>query len=140
MKKIYFAAVFITLFAGVLYSYSNNHKTPATIAPISITGLWADSNSAAFTNCHAIFSEKDGKVSFAHYLEFNGTGMVEEGKGTITGNKVQYDVIVTKAIPGWALAGTHILTLSDDGKKLSGIFKDAKGNTGPIVFVKRSDP
>jgi len=100
-------------------------------------GIWADSNSTAFTNGYAIFSiDAHGKLAVTHYVEFNGTPMVEKGIGFCTHNTLSYDVFVTKAIPGWSLTGQHVLTLSEDGKTLRGYYKDSKGNTGPLVFKK----
>ncbi|MFN3404214.1 MAG: hypothetical protein ACK40G_08990 [Cytophagaceae bacterium] len=101
-----------------------------------INGLWADSNSASFNNCYVIFAQEGEDVNFSHYLEFNGVQMVEYGKGKIKGNSLEYNVSVSKAIPGWATSGTHILTLSEDKKTLRGIYKDSKGNSGPIVFKR----
>jgi hypothetical protein len=83
-----------------------------------------------------IISQTGNKILVAHYLEFNGTPMVEEGKGKVSGRKASYKVKVTKAIPGWATSGEHFLELSPDGTALRGYYKDAKGNTGPIVFKK----
>ncbi len=103
---------------------------------VNLTGIWTDSNSTAFQNCYAIFSQKGDKITMLHYLEFNGTSMVEEGKGKVTGNTVSYDVIVTKAIPGWATTGKHSLVLSADGNTLRGTYTDGKGNTGPLVYKK----
>lgn len=126
------SALFILI---VMCGFNKNVQHSAVPAYPSITGLWADSNSTAFTNCYAIFSEKNGNVTFAHYLEFNGMSQVEEGKGSIKGNQVQYEVTVTKVIPGWVTSGTHILTLSDDGKTLRGIYRSAAGE-GPLVFKR----
>ncbi|MNJ05382.1 hypothetical protein D3C73_1666620 [compost metagenome] len=62
--------------------------------------------------------------------------MVEEGEGIINNHKVSYKVVVTRAIPGWALKGEHLLELSPDGSTLRGVFKDEQGNTGPLVFKR----
>ncbi|POY37789.1 hypothetical protein C3K47_04450 [Solitalea longa] len=123
---------FLALSGLFLFPAFTDHSSP----PINITGLWADSNSTNFSHCYAIFSQEGNKVKVAHYLEFKGTPMVEIGEGNITGNKVDYKVKVTKAIPGWALSGEHILELSPDGNTLRGIYKDEQGNTGPMVFKK----
>ncbi|MCO4294125.1 hypothetical protein NF867_14775 [Solitalea sp. MAHUQ-68] len=126
--------LFPLLFLGGLFSVVafTNPTSPTT----NITGLWADSNSSNFKHCYAIFSQEGNKIKVAHYLEFKGTPMVEIGEGSITGNKIDYKVKVTKAIPGWALSGEHILELSTDGNTLRGIYKDEQGNSGPMVFKK----
>lgn len=71
-----------------------------------------------------------------HYLEFKGQKMIEYGIGEIKNNTVTYDVIVTKAIPGWATKGKHILTLNKQGDTLRGTYEDEQGNSGPIIFAK----
>lgn len=113
------------------YSFSQNKQNE-----MNITGWWADSNSTNFTNGAMLISQLKNVVTIVHYVEFNGTSMVEEGKGTILKNKVQYKVIVSKSIPGWSVEGEHFLTLSNDGKTLRGIYKDNKGNVGPLVFKR----
>ena len=102
-----------------------------------INGVWLDSNSTAFTNGYAIISvDQQGNVFMTHYVEFNGVPMVEKGIGKLQNKTITYDVLVTKAIPGWSTQGMHQLTLSDDGQTLRGIYKDNKGNSGPLVFKK----
>jgi len=103
---------------------------------VNVTGIWVDSNSTAFQNCYVIFSQQGSKITMLHYLEFNGAPLVEEGKGSITGNTVSYNVIVTKPIEGWATTGKHCLVLSADGNTLRGTYLDGKGNKGPLVFKK----
>lgn len=105
--------------------------------PNPVNGIWADSNSTAFTNGYAIFSvDAHGKLTMSHYVEFNGTPMVEKGIGFCNHKTLSYDVFVTKAIPGWSTTGQHVLTLSEDGNTLRGHYKDGKGNTGPLVFKR----
>lgn len=102
-----------------------------------VNGIWADSNSSAFTNGYAIFSvDEQGKLVMTHYVEFNGVPMVEKGIGFYSKGVLNYDAIVTKAIPGWSLKGQHVLTLSEDGNTLRGYYKDEKGNSGPLVFKR----
>ena len=131
MKYFFFTVILAFV---VTYSFSQSEKEKGYV---DVSGLWVDSNSASFQNCYLIISQTGRNVVVAHYLEFDGTSMVEEGKGTVSGRKVVYKVKVTKAIPGWATSGTHYLELSEDGNTLRGAYKDAKGNTGPIVFKKK---
>jgi hypothetical protein len=102
----------------------------------NINGVWADSNSTVFTNCYLIIAQDGAKTNMTHYLEFNGTPMVETGVGTYIDGKVFFEVKVTKPIPGWATTGKHYLTISADGKTLRGEYQDAKGNKGPLVFKR----
>lgn len=124
----------VFIFLSVLYF---NHPVFSQTKPNSVNGIWADSNSAAFTNGYAIFSvDEQGKLAMTHYVEFNGVPMVEKGIGFCSQGTLNYDAMVTKAIPGWSLKGQHILTLSKDGNTLRGYYKDEKGNSGPLVFKR----
>jgi hypothetical protein len=107
-----------------------------TTAPINLNGIWADSNSTSFQNCYLIIAQEGEKINMSHYLEFNGTPMVEYGTGKYGNGKVYFEVKVSKAIPGWATTGKHFLMLSNDGKTLRGEYEDDKGNRGPLVFKR----
>lgn len=122
----------------VLFSlcYFNNQAF-SQIKSNLVNGIWADSNSTAFTYGYAIFSvDEKGKLAMTHYVEYNGIAMVEKGIGFCSHGTLNYDAIVTKGIPGWSLRGQHVLTLSEDGNTLRGYYKDEKGNTGPLVFKR----
>jgi hypothetical protein len=68
---------------------------------------------------------QDGyKIIMNHYLEFKGINMVEYGIGKIKDTTVSYDVVVTKAIPGWATKGKHFLTLNKKRDTLRGTYQD----------------
>lgn len=118
-----------------VFSFSNQGFSQTKPNPVN--GIWVDSNSAAFTHAYAIFSvDEQGKLAMTHYLEYNGTPMVEKGIGFCSHGTLNYDAIVTKGIPGWSLKGQHVLTLSEDGNTLRGYYKDEKGNTGALVFKR----
>jgi hypothetical protein len=105
-------------------------------SPTNISGLWTDVNSTNFKNCYVIIAQDGNKIIMNHYLEFKGTKMVEYGIGQIKDSAVTYNVVVTKAIPGWATKGKHILTLNKQGDTLKGTYEDEQGKNGPIVFTK----
>lgn len=126
-KTIIILSLFITL-----SSYTPKTNTP----PANISGLWTDVNSSNFKNCYVIIAQDGTKIIMNHYLEYKGTGMIEYGIGEIKDNTVSYDVVVTKAIPGWATKGKHILTLNAQRDTLRGTYQDEQGKYGPIVFAK----
>lgn len=103
-----------------------------------INGVWQDSTGASFKNCIAIFSVQNDSVFMSHYLEFNGIPFVESGAGIISGDTLNYQVTVTRQIPGWSTAGIHQLVLSADRKTLRGTYSDNVGNTGTLVFKRIS--
>mgnify|MGYP006377665469 CR=1 FL=1 len=101
-----------------------------------VNGLWSGVNNENFKNNQLIIAQDRSKIIITHYLEYKGISMIEYGIGTIKGDDVAYDVIVTKAIPGWALKGKHILKLNKTKDSLIGIYDAGKGNTGEIVFKR----
>ena len=139
MKKYFVTiAIILTIFGVSAYSLDNDkvvNEEQKLIAD-QLTGLWSDSNSTEFNNSYIIFSVEGNHIDMMHYLEYHGKPMVEKGKGQIYGRRLDYFVVVTKPIPGWAVTGEHFLTLSSDGTTLRGAFEDEKGNLGKLVFKK----
>ena len=130
-KTMFKTIVILTLFATLS---SCNSKTE--IPPANISGLWTDVNSSNFKNCYVLIAQDGNKIIMNHYLEFKGAGMVEYGIGKIKDTTVTYDVVVTKAIPGWAIKGKHFLNLNKRGDTLRGIYQDDQGKHGSITFAK----
>lgn len=126
---------FLLLFAIFLFSNFGYSQKKTDTSKIDINGVWQDINPDV-QNAVVIISEQNGKVIFSHYLEWKGKKFVESGIGKRIGNTVGYTVDVTLPIKGWATAGTHTLTLSEDGNTLEGTFVDNKKRTGPIAFKR----
>jgi hypothetical protein len=127
-KKNFFI---LTLFV-LLTSCTSKTRIPVA----NISGLWTDVNSSNFKNCYVIIAQDGNKIIMNHYLEFKGVGMVEYGIGKIKDTTLSYDVVVTKAIPGWATKGKHFLTLNKKRDTLRGTYQDEQGKYGTIVFAK----
>lgn len=123
------------LFVTVLFTNFGYSQKKSTTPKTDINGVWEDINPGV-QNAVAIISEQNGKVIFSHYLEWKGQKFVESGTGKRTGNTIVYTVKVTLPIEGWATAGKHTLTLSEDGNKLEGTFTDNKKRNGPIAFKR----
>lgn len=140
----HFFIIFISLLLGLgIFAFDSNSEAGISsanheedIRSEELSGLWADSNSTSFKNGYVIFSVEGNQVEMMHYLEFKGQPLVEKGRGRIIGRKLDYFVVVTRPIPGWAVTGEHFLTLSPDGKTLRGAYEDEKGNLGKLVFKK----
>ena len=127
--------LFYLLFVSILFSNFGYSQKKSATQKIDINGVWEDINPDV-KNAIVIISEQNGKVIFSHYLEWKGQKFVESGVGKRIGNTIGYTVDVTLPIKGWAIAGTHTLTLSEDGNTLEGTFVDNKKRTGPIAFKK----
>ena len=139
MKKTIFIGILVLVSFGIMaFSYDETFMKPsgASISVIDLAGLWRDSNRTAYQNSSIIFSVEGSNLEMLHYMEWKGQPFVEKGKGKIYGRNLDYFVVVTKPIVGWALTGEHFLTLSEDGKTLRGAYEDELGNLGALVFKK----
>jgi hypothetical protein len=125
-----------TILILILFISLSSCTSKTDALPANISGLWTDVNSSNFKNCYVIIAQDGNKIIMNHYLEFKGTGMVEYGIGKIKDTTVSYDVVVTKAIPGWATKGKHFLTLNKRGDTLRGTYQDEQGKYGTIVFAR----
>ncbi len=101
----------------------------------AIDGLWADVNSADFTNGTMIIAQDGDAIHMSHYVEYKGIAMVEYGIGKRHGDILDYDVTVTRPIPGWVDKGRHTLKLSTDGEYLKGEYHSTAGS-GPLLFKR----
>jgi hypothetical protein len=108
----------------------------ATRTGAALSGLWRDSNTTVYKNSSIIFSVEGSNMEMLHYMEWEGKPFVEKGRGKIYGSKLDYFVVVTNPIPGWAMTGEHFLTISSDGRTLRGAFEDENGILGSLVFKK----
>lgn len=126
--KLFYTFILSVLFTTNSFSQDVSHD---------INGLWEDSTGTPFTNCHLIFAMKNDSVFMTHYIEFNGQPFVEYGTGIMIKDSLNYEVIVTKGIPGWSTAGIHRLKIFDSGNTLRGSYHDDNGNTGPLVFKRK---
>jgi hypothetical protein len=122
MKKIYILIFTLYLSAQIMAQHNLN-------------GMWKDVNDTAFKNCYVIIAQDKDSVFVNHYLEFNGTPMVEYGKGIIKNDSVIYNVNVSLAIPGWSTKGIHKLKITNQNTLL-GMYFDNKGNSGKIEFTR----
>ena len=140
MKKLLFitliSAVTLTITAFNSTTKTNNGSNANNIGVIELAGLWRDSNTTDYKNSTILFSVEGSQLEMMHYMEWKGKPFLEKGRGKIYGRKLDYFVVVTKTIPGWALTGEHFLTLSADGKTLRGAFEDENGKIGALVFKK----
>lgn len=129
----------LLIFSFMLLIFScQKERESHTDSFVNLNGIWSDCNNGDFDNCYAVFSTIGDSIYMGHYLEYQNQPFFESGKGIIKGDSVIYHVDVIRTIPGWgAGGGTHYLKLSDDKKRLEGIFVADSGNSGPMVFKRR---
>lgn len=112
---------------------ANAPKDPFAIPDVA--GVWTDHPAPTITNAYMIISQIGSKLKMVHHLTWKGQPFIEEGVGTINADGyIQWDVIVTTPIPGWATAGQHKLKYESNKGTLKGTYHDNKDNEGPLFF------
>ena len=128
-KTTIFMAVLVILWAASI-----------AMAEENISGVWEDVDPMA-VNAQSVYAQFGNKVHATGYFEFQGVQpCVWLGTGTINGNKVELTVIFSKkpSDPIWNGAdGKYVLTLSPDGRTLSGTWYNKNGASGAKKIVKR---
>jgi hypothetical protein len=105
----------------------------------NFSGIWEDQNPGTVNSVY-IYSQSGNKVQVTGYFEHRGVPCVWSGTGTVNGNKVEHTVNYSKRHPDpiWRGAdGKLILTLSADGKTLSGTWYNNNKESGTKTIVKR---
>jgi hypothetical protein len=102
----------------------------------SISGLWKEVSTPKHENSYVVFSQDAGLLFVTCYWEFEGTPIVWHGVGSAWGNQVEYAYKSTKIRSGWDPVGKQEMTLSPDGKTLTGTWKNTRGESGPLKFIK----
>jgi len=111
--------------------------TPAALAGDSISGLWEEVSTPEHKSSVVIFSQEGETIHVASYWEFRGQKVVWHGKGTRKGNLVKYSYSTTRGPSKWEPYGVHDLTLSKDGKTMTGTWKNQKKQSGPLKFIRK---
>lgn len=129
MKKLTVAVALFFVFSMVSIAMAGGN----------FSGIWEDKNPDT-VNSQYIYAQFGNKVHVNGYFEFKGVPCVWSGTGTINGNKVEHTVNYSKRYPdaGWKGAdGRFVLTLSADGRTLSGTWYNNNGDSGSKIIVKR---
>jgi hypothetical protein len=109
------------------------------MAAENFSGIWEDKNPDTVNSVY-IYSQFGNKVQASGYFEIKGVPCVWSGTGTVNGNQVEHTVNYSKRYPhpSWNGAdGKLVLTLSPDGKTLSGTWYNNNGDSGSKIIVKR---
>jgi hypothetical protein len=127
MKKLAVLGVALFILCGV----------SVAVAGQNISGIWGGDGSGV-TNVQVIFAQSGKNVQVAGYFEINGTPYVWSGSGTLIGNALEYSVIYSKnPDPGNGPNGKHVMTLSSDGRTITGQWNNNYGNSGTVRYVKQ---
>jgi len=111
--------------------------TPAVLAGDSISGLWQEVSTPEHKSSFVVFSQDGEKVHVACYWEYRGQEVVWHGKGTRKGHRVKYAYNTTRGPSNWEPYGVHDLTLSKDGKTMTGTWTNQRKESGPLKFIRK---
>lgn len=107
----------------------------------NISGIWKEASGVSqATNIQLMYAQVGNTVHAVGYFEINGVPCVWHGTGTINGNTVEYPVLYSKPYPEWkrnGADGKHVLTLSADGKTVTGKWYNNNGDSGSTIYVKQ---
>jgi hypothetical protein len=110
---------------------------PMAMAGETISGLWQETSTPDYKSSHVIFSQDGEEIVVTCYWEFKGQKVVWHGHGTRRGKQVVYTITHTVCPPDFAQKGEHKLTISPDGKTMTGKWSNARKESGPLKFVRK---
>lgn len=128
MKRL---SIIVVLLVGCIVSIA--------FAGQNISGIWvAMEDNPEVSNLQVIYSQIGTKVNAVAYFEYKGVPCVWHGNGTVSGNKAKYSVNYSKHYPGWNGAdGKHVMTISTDGKTMTGNWYNQNGDSGRMTYSKK---
>jgi hypothetical protein len=128
MKRIVmmFLAIFMMFMGSTVFAQQSNN----------IGGVWRETSTNEIVNSIVVVSQDGNNLTLCAYWEFRGNQFVWQATGTINGRKVVYQLKHTKYLAGWGVEGVHELELAGDGRSMIGQWKNNKGESGSLKFVK----
>lgn len=127
MKKLasFLSALIIVFMVSTVFAEQN------------VSGIWVSEGSGV-SNAQLIYAQNGTKLQVAGYFEVNGSPYVWHGTGTVKGNVLEYSVLYSKnPDSGDGPNGRHVMTLSPDGKTVSGKWFNNYGKSGTGSYVKQ---
>jgi hypothetical protein len=106
----------------------------------SIEGEWRD-ESPELSNSVVVYTQNGNQISARGSFIFNGFRCEWVGSGSISGNQVTHTVQYTRRPPDEAWRGADgrlVLTLSADGRVLSGTWSNNNGHSGAKRLTRRN--
>jgi hypothetical protein len=131
----------LNLMVGILFLCC---AAGVAMAQENISGIWdEDAQSQAtsgVSSSQIMFAQFGNKLQVIGFFEYRGVSCVWSGTGTVNGSAVEHSVNYSKRYPdpAWKGAdGKFVLTLSPDGRTLTGKWHNNNGDSGTKKFVKR---
>lgn len=100
-----------------------------------VSGVWRNPQAEAKDSTIILSQHRDLVYGAAH-ARWNSASAVWHGRGQLRGKRLQLQILYTLNPNQWAPKVTLDLLLSDDGRALVGIWRNKKGESGPLRFEK----
>jgi hypothetical protein len=111
----------------------------AVAQPLSIEGDWTDDHPALVNNI-VTFRQEGNRITAHGSFTFNGFRCEWVGTGTLNGDRLEHTINYTRRPPDAAWRGADgrvVLTLSADGRSLTGTWYNNNGDSGPKRLNRR---
>jgi len=105
----------------------------------SIDGVWEEVSTPGHKNSTIVICQIDDQVYLTASWYFNGQHIVWKGEGFRDGNKIEYLIVHSKYVTGWATKANHKLSVSSDGKTLNGSWTNTRNESGTLKFIKKEN-
>jgi hypothetical protein len=103
-----------------------------------INGVWEETSTPDHQNSTVVICQLGNQVYLTCYWEFKGKPVVWKGECTRKGNQLEFGTKHAKIIKGWDPNVRQHLTISDNGKSMSGKWQNSNGDSGKLSYVKKS--
>ena len=103
-----------------------------------INGVWSETSTADHENSTVVICQLGEQVYLTCYWEYKGQPVVWKGECTRNGNQLEFDTKHAKIIKGWDPNVRQKLTISNDGKSMSGKWVNSKNESGSVSYIKKS--
>jgi hypothetical protein len=127
--------------AGILFIFC---AARVAMAQENMSGIWDEDaqsqRTSEISRSVIIYAQFGNKLRATGFFEYKGDTCVWAGTGTVDGKAVEHSVNYSKwgSLPGYKDAdGGFVLTLSPDGRTLTGTWHSNNGGSGTKKFVKR---
>ena len=131
----------LILMAGIFFIFCT---LPVAVAQENMSGIWDEDAQSQKTSdvssSQVMYAQFGNQIQVIGYFEYRGVSCVWSGTGTVKGSAVEHAVNYSKRYPDPAWKGADgrlVLTLSPDGRILTGTWHNNNGDSGSKKYVKR---
>jgi hypothetical protein len=106
---------------------------PPSSQAVDISGRWLTDGGVAI-----VFTQQGERITVSCQYMHKGKPVAWTGQGTVKGNRVEYRYRHSQYPPDWEAEGTHIFTVSPDGRGMTGEWVAASGKFRGSMVLRRA--